>query len=313
VGGTGGGTGGVSFRDFCPGDALPLIGQVDGTTFGLKDDFDPYCGRTSSGPDAVYQFVPTSSTGTLRVYLTALNPDFHPVLHARRDCSDGASAVACRDVTASPGPLTLPAGSYFLIVDSGDGTVGDYHLEVVHDAPACGDGIVNEGEQCDRGPDVAGDGCSPGCTLEFVDTTADTCPGPSATVFSGTPIVVSGYSLGYANNYAAPCGARDGAPDRVFAFTPQVNGTLEVSLRPVNGSFDAVLSVYGTCKTGAALDGLLACSDADAPRDSEHVSVPVVMNSLYYVVVDGYGNPQRVGDLPNAGAFDLMVSLQPER
>ena len=313
VSGTGGtvGSGGISFRDFCPGDPLPpLVGKVDGTTFGLNDDFDPYCGGTGSGRDAVYHVAP-EGIGTLRVYLTALTPGFRPVLHARRACNDGASAVACRDVTASPGPLTLPTGSYFLIVDSRDGTVGDYHLEVLRDPPACGDGVVNEGEECDRGPDVAGDGCSPSCTLEFVETTADTCPGPSATVFSGTPIVVSGYSLGYANDYAAPCGALEGAPDRVFAFTPQVSGTLDVSLTPVNASFDAVLSVYSTCKVGAALDGLLACSDVDAPRDAEHVSVPVVMNSLYYVVVDGYGDPQRVGDLPNSGAFELTVRLEP--
>ena len=46
--------------------------------------------------------------------------------------------------------------------DLGDLTTGGEQ----NDAPACGDGLVQPGEQCDDGNHTDGDGCSAKCTLE---------------------------------------------------------------------------------------------------------------------------------------------------
>jgi cysteine-rich repeat protein len=308
TGGTSGGGGVVG--DSCPPAPLdPLVEpHIEGTTLGRTDDFNAYCG--GSGPDIVYQ-VDGGGDGTLLISLTSMSAGYSPVLHVRDICDQAASAIACLDVAANPGSLALPAnGKYAVIVDGRDGTAGDFLLDFFREAPTCGDGIRNATEACDRGPDIAGDGCDANCMFEGIDATADVCPGPAATVTTRSPLVLNGYTLGYTDDYAAACGAVEGGPDRVYAFTPQVDGTLDVTLTPANGSFDAVLSVYATCAADMALDGLLACSDVESPGAAEHVSLPVVMNSLYYVVVDGYGDAQRIDELPNSGAFELVVGLQ---
>lgn len=54
---------------------------------------------------------------------------------------------------------------------SGDGCSTNCELEVL---PVCGNGALEEGEKCDDGNTVAGDGCSSVCTIEVVEVIA-TC------------------------------------------------------------------------------------------------------------------------------------------
>jgi cysteine-rich repeat protein len=77
----------------------------------------------------------------------------------------------------------LPAGKYMLVVEGASGgDTGSYLLTVKADAPRCGNGVLEIGEQCDEGV-AAGDPskhhCTSSCSLEIAGTIA--APGQTVT------------------------------------------------------------------------------------------------------------------------------------
>jgi cysteine-rich repeat protein len=75
--------------------------------------------------------------------------------------------------TVTTGPLAT--SPHFLAVYSPTVATNTYTLSYSHPSvAACGDGFIQEGEQCDDGNTINGDGCSSSCALEFPSTW--TCP-----------------------------------------------------------------------------------------------------------------------------------------
>jgi cysteine-rich repeat protein len=70
---------------------------------------------------------------------------------------------------STPSAFALPAGRYYLAV-SPVRQIMSYFLNVRVIAPGCGNGVRDSSERCDDGNVDAGDGCSPGCTLEIAQT-----------------------------------------------------------------------------------------------------------------------------------------------
>ena len=67
--------------------------------------------------------------------------------------------------------FAMAGGTYLLAVQEISGNVlPNYFLDVRTVAPGCGNGYDEAAEQCDDGNMMAGDGCSPGCTLEVNQT-----------------------------------------------------------------------------------------------------------------------------------------------
>ncbi|HET9991407.1 MAG TPA: DUF4215 domain-containing protein, partial [Kofleriaceae bacterium] len=112
---------------------------------------------------------PTGFDGMLRLMTTACD-----VTTQVPDNDSGGTSDGCSDQHASGTAevLTynsLPAGTYYIDVDGyGSSSSGAYTL-TIHAGNACGDGVVEAGEECDSGG-VTNDRCTAGCKLVF-DTT----------------------------------------------------------------------------------------------------------------------------------------------
>lgn len=86
---------------------------------------------------------------------------------ARNDDKAG-SADRCSliDPMNLTGASNLPAGTYFVRVESFDTNTGAYHLDIRVLLPMCGNGIVEAVEQCDDRNTISMDGCSASCQFE---------------------------------------------------------------------------------------------------------------------------------------------------
>jgi cysteine-rich repeat protein len=114
---------------------------------------------------SVRSFVPSSgrcAQGAARLMLTLLDAAGREL--GRDDSLDGCPRIR-------PGVdrwARVPAGTYALVVEErgGDAFVPAYALELELRPSGCGDGALEDGEACDDGDLVAGDGCSASCALE---------------------------------------------------------------------------------------------------------------------------------------------------
>jgi cysteine-rich repeat protein len=270
TGGNGGG-GGNATPDNCPGEAHSLgLGKLTlmGSTVGLKDDIQVNTGKCqggadTSGPDAVYKITFTKSA-TVTTTLTGTN-GLDAILITETTCGDMTTVDSCVNQTTSGSEQTTFAvaanETLFFIVDGNKGSDGDFTLEIDAAAPACGDGYINTGEQCDDGNTTSGDGCSSTCMTEMPMDTSDTCPGLAVPLALSVPIDIKGMMYApaheattspYVDDYTTCDGV--GPPpqgkDRVFQVIPAVSGTMHVELRNIgsNGGFDGMLSAYkDTC------------------------------------------------------------------
>jgi hypothetical protein len=119
-----------------------------GNTEGVGDESEGSCGG-AGGTDLVYKLT-TPSVGTLRVAVkpTAASSNFKPVLYLRTSC-DGATSERPGACAANPNAggsasmvlPKLPAGTYFVVVDSASGSNGAFELTA-----ALG---VDGGDSCD--------------------------------------------------------------------------------------------------------------------------------------------------------------------
>jgi hypothetical protein len=133
----------------------------------------------------------------------------------------------------------------------------------------------------------------------------DTCG--TATVLSGPlPIVVTGTTAGYRNDYNTVCEipSQNGAPDVVYSFTPSQTDFYKISLCNDGTAFDTKLYVrVAPCESGVDV----ACDDDTcftlsfpAPYVSIIESVQLQAGTQYFIIVDGWG--------PNdSGQYELSI------
>ncbi len=232
----------------------------------------------AASSDNAYAFTPTV-TGSYTISLT--NADgFDSNLYVVTDCSDigasclGADDQICSDCTETV-VLDLTAGeTYFIIVD----------------------GYSNNSN-------VAG-----AYTLT-VDLTGDTCALPFAV--DALPFDATGDTTGFSNALASPgsCPGDGGwgqaAPDHVYAYTPDADGTIDVSVTGTD--FDTTLYVFSDCDD--VENTCLGADDVIGSNTTESVSVAVTAGTTYFIVVDGYNNDATFG--VEEGAYALSVTAAP--
>jgi cysteine-rich repeat protein len=173
---------------------------------------------------------------------------------------DESGPNSCSAILPSmyPAAASLAVGTYYVKVEEfgNNGTAPFYVLGIKLQPPACGDGILQLGEQCDDGNLVAGDGCSPTCGLEgnFITETE-----PNDTQATAN-------AVGGADGFAAsitPIGDQD-----YFSFdvvTPGSSVFLQVSdgLNGCPAGFDSKLTLFspvGALLTSADDGGTAKCS-----------------------------------------------------
>ncbi|HVY48100.1 MAG TPA: myxococcus cysteine-rich repeat containing protein [Minicystis sp.] len=345
------GGGGAGPVDACPGEAHSMgIGtqMFSGSTANLHDDIQVtsgacHGGADTSGNDAIYA-VTFTADATVTATATGHN-GLDVVLIAENDCGMQNSLDFCENQTTTGSEqqtTAVTAGqTVFFIVDGNAGSSGTYTLQIDAAAPACGDGYVNPGEQCDDGNTMDGDGCSSTCQTEQPMDASETCPGDTVPIPLNVPVDIQGAmpapigeatTLNYADNYQTcdSLAMPNGGNDRVFELIPAAAGTMTVELRNIgsNGGFDGVLSGWlNTCSPAPAIafddvttfhdpptGDYLGCSDqaygdvAYTPGDTNTyenlLPFTVAAGQPVFVVVDGYQDV-------SAGEFWLHVTLAP--
>jgi hypothetical protein len=340
-GGSGGGEGGAGGamvvdggEDACPGDDPALALAVDGgaiaflgTTEGATDDEDTCFLGEANGADLVYAFT-IDQTVTLHVELTD-GEDFDGNLAVRSVCesdvvTDGYCYLHSANGDVKAHSLEVAAGTYYVVVDSAGTAEGEFRLEVEAASPACGDGVLNAGEDCDVGAGMPDDGCGdPGaegeCEFEEAVEALDICPGQAIAVGEGMTrlLSTSGFTtLGYTDDYDGSCLGGFDAPDRVIAITPAVSGLLTVEIGyEEDGSEICVADIddprcwdYGlylrtTCLDAESEVAVTGCSDGGEVPES--VSAVVVAGTPIFLFVDGYDL-----EFDSQGPFDLDITLE---
>jgi cysteine-rich repeat protein len=246
--------------------------------------------------------VTASDAGTLRLNAVpqrdASGSPADAVISVRSDCAKATTTRACS--RSGPGEverLALPIAAgetLYVLVQS----AAPFELFATLESARCGDGVLNASEQCDFGDTVSGDGCDAACQYE-TPASSDVCPGEVMSVSRGQTLILDRHTVGYGDEYDAPCGARVGGPDRVFGVNPTTSGTLRATL---SSTFDGVLSVHASC-LAPRVGALLACSDGPRADDIEAISTPVTGGLQYFVVVDGYR-------AESFGPFELTIELE---
>jgi cysteine-rich repeat protein len=176
-------------------------------------------------------------------------------------------------------------------------------------ATRCGDGIVQDGEDCDDDDENDTDGCDRRCKLAGTQPPpSNACPGLDVHVWGGAhKPTLSGTTVGSGNRSANPkCSdvaetTGSTAPDRVFKVFAHKTGTLTVAL--TDTSYNAFLYVSDAC--GASQNTYLACANKTAGVGDESIAVPVTAGKSYWVFVDGSGL-----DATREGDFRVTFSIR---
>jgi cysteine-rich repeat protein len=305
--------GGVA--DNCPGNPFFLSGPPDmprslsllGDTTPLGTGITP-SGCSGSGSNAVYAITPDID-GSMKIDFTATYDD--ATVHIRGECDTSTTQLDCVEATepAQPLSMTIPVVSsttYYVIADSQSSTKeGPYLMNIVVSPGACGNDVLDGGEQCDDGNALTGDGCAPGCMLEGLGGNNDVCPGIPL-VLSGMPeqAVVTASTTGLAGNYtnvdAATCAKVVAAKDAVYSVTPSINGYLTAT---VAGQFDTAIHARTVCVTANTADQL-GCVEAVDGNGPETIKFPVTAGNAYYLFVDA---ALAAGE----GVFELAIKVTP--
>lgn len=123
---------------------------------------------------------PTGFSSFLRLYNSSM-------MQLGTDAVDGNANCSLISPATDPFATNLSPGTYFVRVEENgnDAVSPPYILLVDVNAPGCGDGIIQTGEECDDGNNIDGDGCSSTCTLFACG------PGQTSLVFDATGLPVA--------------------------------------------------------------------------------------------------------------------------
>ncbi len=290
--------------------------SASGDTTGASKDFGVAGGscpglsydRGAGSPDHVYAFTPPGDGD----YTLTLDASFDTALYVLADCADpdgscqgGVDLLGTETLTV----YLLAGHTYYVIVDgysAYEALAGTYTLTVAaHDPGSCTPDCA--GKEC--GDDGCGGHCGSCLTAGGTCTPAGLCQAPGAGetcadpfTLTGDPVTASGDTSGASQDFGVQAGEcpgldydRGGASsDHVYAYTPAVDGTYDVSLDP---SFDAALYVVTDCAAPGA--SCLGGSDNLGP---EQVSVSMQAGTTYFLIVDGYSAYSNL-----SGAYTITV------
>ena len=120
----------------------------------------------------------------------------------------------------------------------------------------------------------------------------------TATVIPSLPIVVTGTTVGYNDDYDEACPLAATAPDVVYSYSPPEDMSIDISL--CNSSYNTHLWVYEN-----DVSTVVACNRYDPSCGSLQRSalfdVPLVAGNIYYIVIDG--------EADFSGAYEMSCEI----
>jgi cysteine-rich repeat protein len=307
--------------DICPGRPIRMFGSdptqprtmsVAGDTSLLANDFSFIGGCTNyQQGDAVYE-VTTDIAGSL---VLSLQAEFFAMVGVRSECGKAEHRVDCN----SGNPLTTiplsvpvePKSAVYVVVDSNFRGGGKYTLDLTVVPAACGNGLLETGEECDDGNSAGGDGCTAECKLEPRDPAIDHCPGVplalSPDAAGAYAARLTGSNVGLTNDFVQCASINTlSGPDAIYALTSPIDGYLTAS---VSGNFDTGISLRSGCAQPDASTEQLACDRDGEGRSPRVIKLPVTKDQTSYLVIDGVGSS--LDQPPMEGTYLLEVSIAP--
>lgn len=290
----------------CPGKVLAVDGTkdteiTDTTKTGTSSHAGSGACAVAASKEHVYSVIPTAS-GKLTIKMLG-DTGLDPTLYVREAaCADGKQ-LACGETTGDAGIETvnlnvLAGKTYYVFADGKAGTEGDFLLSLhLVPGPFCGDGKVDPGEGCDDANKVAADGCGNACVPEGDPTAADTCPGIPAHVWPSSTLTITGSTATYVGDYGST-GCTGSGPDRVYAVTSHVTGTMTAKITASWGTGSPLLYVRsGACASGTEL----ACVNKNSTTP-DTLTWPVTNGTTYSLFIDGFNSGK--------GPFTLQLSAK---
>lgn len=299
VGGGVGGGGGSSL----PGESCSNPESVTGTTFsgttaGYADDDNGSC---SFGPDHVYVFTTTSGISNAVLTVSPLSSGFTPAVYVRSGSCFG-SELGCNSASSPGGSAaveaaTLPAGTYYVFVDSADGSSGSYQVTLSSGAGGgagggggVGGGVGGGGA---TGGGAGGGGSPPG--------QGDTCSNPIPLVLVGGSTTVSNDTTNFNADYSDPSTACITAgQDIVYSITPLTSGSLTATATSTGNLYPSMY-LRTTCTSTSSL----SCTGGTSTTTTMDTLGPISVSAgvTYYLILDGDSTSY-------PGAFSLTVTIQ---
>ncbi len=275
--------------------STPQVLSVNGTTVTRAVTFgntvlatnsnttEPSCSTTArtAGPDVVYSYTLAARSNVTIVARPISGSSLHPVLSVRAPCDAPNTEVACQAASAATAvQVSLPgqqAGTWFIVLDSADGTTGSFQLEV------------------DAVPVVDNDGCGAPAALSFV--------GSSATATGDTTWATNGNVTGDASPSCSDS-ARGTGRDVVFSYTLAQAQDVTVSVTPTGPAptLQPVVSVRATTCTNATAAAEKGCVSPLATTEGRLTLVNQPAGT-YFVWVDSA--------VDSMGPFQLEVVTAP--
>lgn len=253
-----------------------LIATNDGTA-------EPACSTTAQtgGPDLLYSYTLAARSNVTAVARPVSGSALRPVVSIRTPCEPPVTELACQAASAATAVQATVAGqqpgTYFISVDSADGTTGAFQLEL------------------DATP--------------VVDN--DTCASPAALTFSGSTATAQGDTSfatnGFVTNDVTPScsdSARGTGRDVVYSYTLTQAQDVTIAVTPtgLGPTWEPVLSVRAGACDDASRGAERGCVSPLAPTTARLglVNQPA---GTYYLWVDSAAD--------TTGPFQLEVTLAP--
>ncbi|MBE2248709.1 MAG: hypothetical protein IAE78_04100 [Myxococcus sp.] len=270
----------VVLPDSCAAPQALQLADAGGTAYVMVDpstaldDFSTSCG---AGPDVVYALtLPATRDVTITARRAGAGTAVPTVALRAAPCLSGGELACDRQPdggsAASLALTDVPAGSYFVILESPAGTSGRLELAVTA---------------------VPRPGAVPN----------DTCAAVEPLAFYGTRAVAVGSTVLATNDGVGPsCSptANAGGADLVYSYSVDGGSNVVVTVRPLDLAFEPVVSVRPAC---ASAMNELACLAATAPGQMQTLTLPAQPAGSYVVHVDSANSTR--------GAFQLDVTRTP--
>jgi hypothetical protein len=224
---TSGGGGGTSVLpgDTCGNAERITLGQtLAGSLTGYADDYTSASCFNAFGADHVYTFTLTSSTA---VRATVSNSSFSPAVSVRGPTTasvcGSASEPACND-SSNPAVATtslLSPGTYFLMVESTDGTTGSYSVKLETFTAPAGDSCLSPLTLNLASGSAAATGTTSGATNDAPSGSCSATGGDIAYVFSVTSGVFLSATVTPSSSFYQPTLILEG-PDNGCSNTTEI-------------------------------------------------------------------------------------------
>jgi hypothetical protein len=297
-GGSGGAGGGMGGSGSCTDPILAADPSTQiGTTVGADNASSGIdCGAFTAGggPELIYEVTP-AITGVLNLGLTIEDPMVDLGLYVESTCGDPASVLACMDnggngtseVLQVPVTAGVPLYVYVDGYEAADASA--FMLDIQTVAPACGDGFVQAGEECEPPNSPS---CDAACQIVVAASCALATP---AMLGNNTGNTTNGINSTDTDNTDCQVG---GGFEQVFTFTPAMAGTMTLML---TSNEDLGVYVRTNCSDPTTE---IACEDSlfTIPA-TEVLTIPVVAGVPLFIIVDGY--------LPGVGDLFTLNVAQP--